>query len=1495
MPSDLQLQDFLSPGSAAYLRKKQLLSGSPPEPQPSPAKNVAPVQPPLDSGLKPGAPAPATPPTPAAPGNPPASSAPPSPAPPAAPPPTTAATSALAVKPQPPSAPPAAQTPASAPSATPPAQPAAPVAGAAPPAPAAQTPPPPASRGAAAEARQLADAEKHGAVIRNGRLIPHPDGQGLLHHAGFVTVPAPGSPGMAPAIPYRDDAKKGVTVPYRDDHGRHHPIPVNEITRVAGPDGGAEYHFVVGSRPVRVPEDSKSPIFQVDQTGKRHTTAADGTRRELGNDPRTMAQNGVAPRVAAADQSLQEKLAQGAALRQQLQQKQAQSAAVQQRLDAAHQAVTAADQTTGPHSQTQRIRAREEVIRAESALESHTQELQALQKQHDAHYSALAHEQRARHAEIGHYQRGAAASPHDAPWQKDSASLQGDPRVTNFRLIAAAEKQDPASAEAMRRALVPPPTQRLFAAAEKSFGSAQPAQGQSMTLHDMLMQAPGMTQGQGARQTSVDQAAAARATAQHSLGITDPENVRVTRGADGRYTLSRSGADGSGTHQPFATLDPGTHRITLAPGADGQLTQAALDVVKSAPAGTPVYFPGGQPPLSEAQVSDLIQKGITATTSATDRKAADAALTQAGLSPEGISQMVNEGRLSVQDGQLLNGKLNSGVSSYTQRDAADTDRKQDARDKDEAAAALKSQQMGFKAALDDLGSAKGLSQRYQQAQQTQQDVPGSQKDTQHFLTGYHAAFAVLSKHRDLMQTLSDTIERDMTGKAREGDEEALAGAREKLIDLPDDERRIVLAALHNEAQKRGALNGAAKGGKLDINPFASSFWQQTGEAGWRLLDSGFSGNSHASSLDALKSVPTTGRVTFAGDIRTAEDARRFVEAEMIHTHAVNASLAGDGPGILPREGREMTLTPEQTRLIEDAKSRVEREVRTAQEIKALGSAVDPVPNLFASTLGSSATMMGLMAVSRGAAAPIIFNLYKGTEYEELSLKYPDASHEARLQAATLSAALQTAGDYVGVKAFSGLNIGKLLANPQGLTAAVIGRGLGRAGLSYGVENAIEAGQDIATPAIIQALKLDFPGFDWEKEQKDFWKGRADVAVGMLPLTLLGLGAASVKDYANGRALLSDDASLGRLGLSENDRKAIMDAAQRGDTDTAQRLLQEGFKKRDPAIAAEFQGQMDAETEKLNSTAMPEGHRKAATPAKIDPNNPPPPTAEEIAQAQAEVKAGFDKTASAQAARQQMESIEYTESETVTKRSANKPRILREPGKPSVFYKPNSGLNPKKLRAGIDPSTMGHREVAASKLAEAIGSTIVPPTTLKAHGGDIGSGQVFQEGMMNGSEAEASEHKLLINQKTEAPANLPDKLAEEWQFMDDLLMHVDRHRDNYMLSFDGKHEVNDVALVDNGLSLPDNPGVVEKPFPGPREGQNISLANKMRLQHLIDNEAAIRESLRPHLGEGALDGLFARAKALLKRGKYGNFTLEEIKEHLPKDYNLHSPVFFNETH
>lgn len=512
-------------------------------------------------------------------------------------------------------------------------------------------------------------ARKAGAVIENGGLKPHPDGKGgWLYKAGFVNGKI-------------IDNGDGPAAAYQDDHGKRHLIPVQDIRRVQDANGKMNYHFMVDGRPVSTAEGDNQP-FQTGQDGRRYTQAADGTRRDLGYDRNAAAQAGVQPRVDAARKALDEKMAQGQDLARQVKEKQAQADAAQQRLAAAQQAVTAADQASGPDSQTQRIRAREERLRAEEAVKQHAQDLQALQKQHDEHYRALNNEMRARQADISLHQSAAAEGPQDEPWRKDARSMQGAARATDLQNIAAAEKKDPAAAAALRQGQVSQPTQRLFDATEKAFATQpgqSPAEGKSMTLHEMLMQAPAMTQGKGDRQTTVDQAAAARATAQGALGISDPENVRVTRGADGSYTLTRKAADGSGADVPFATLDPKTNRITLKAGADGRIGQHALDMAaRSTPGSTPVYLPGGQPPMSESEISDLIQKGTAATASAKDRKAADAALTQAGLSPEGIGQMVQQGRLSVQDGQLLNNKFNSGVSSYAQRDKAEAAQQHDA-------------------------------------------------------------------------------------------------------------------------------------------------------------------------------------------------------------------------------------------------------------------------------------------------------------------------------------------------------------------------------------------------------------------------------------------------------------------------------------------------------------------------------------------------------------------------------------------------------------------------------------------------------------------------------------------------------------------------------------------------------------------------------------------------------------------------------------------------
>jgi hypothetical protein len=103
------------------------------------------------------------------------------------------------------------------------------------------------------------------------------------------------------------------------------------------------------------------------------------------------------------------------------------------------------------------------------------------------------------------------------------------------------------------------------------------------------------------------------------------------------------------------------------------------------------------------------------------------------------------------------------------------------------------------------------------------------------------------------------------------------------------------------------------------------------------------------------------------------------------------------------------------------------------------------------------------------------------------------------------------------------------------------------------------------------------------------------------------------------------------------------------------------------------------------------------------------------------------------------------------------------------------------------------------------------------------------------------------------------------------------------------KIAEAALVDNGHSLPNNTGVIKKRHPGPLEGQPISLLNEARLHRMLDNEASLRKSLAEHLEPEAIDGLFARAKALLARGKYGNFTLEEINVHLPPGKQHTHPV------
>ncbi len=151
-----------------------------------------------------------------------------------------------------------------------------------------------------AAAAQLENARNAGAVIEGDKLTPHPDGKGgLLHHKGFALPTFRDSP----------DSAQDPHIPYRDDHGRQHKIYARYMRRVTDPSGKTSYQFMVGGSPVSVAEDSQAPVFRVDAAGMRFTTAADGTRRELGTDPNAAAQKNSDPHGVVTPDADKQKLA----------------------------------------------------------------------------------------------------------------------------------------------------------------------------------------------------------------------------------------------------------------------------------------------------------------------------------------------------------------------------------------------------------------------------------------------------------------------------------------------------------------------------------------------------------------------------------------------------------------------------------------------------------------------------------------------------------------------------------------------------------------------------------------------------------------------------------------------------------------------------------------------------------------------------------------------------------------------------------------------------------------------------------------------------------------------------------------------------------------------------------------------------------------------------------------------------------------------------------
>ena len=546
----------------------------------------------------------------------------------------------------------------------------------------------------------LARAKKAGVKINtdadgNEQMATHEDGQ-PVYEAGFV-----GTPSMQGG---KASAK------YRDARGSSYDVPFEAIRSEQDPSGQTFYNFDVSGpdgkkQTMRQPEGTK-PLFRVDKaTGQRIADFADpatGSTQTaiVGLDP--VAANAAAIQKRRDALQLRQNEISGAAEQLRLEQAAADTKfrPVAERFSAAEKAyedVTKAktryeervgadgkmavhqieDTSFGEQAMPlvdaptiakarawmdQKKRVTTEYEAAKAERDPAKTALQTMQERRDQ--LALEHLSEKRRAEKEIRLMGEAAKKnypvYEPEWQKRFLSILEDPRVQDNATIADLEDAGDPLAEDVKRVSRPASAAALNAALEAGIVSPDSplVAFRTTDTKGMMEDAPraklvdtvasGLTVGKPA---TVADSKAAKELAAKSLGM-QPDGVEVSgQKPEGHYELSRKG-------EVFATLDPRNNRLTLLDTPASLQDKGAEIIANASPDGVPVYMVSSQQPFRPGEVRDLIQEGITAVSTTKSDAEAKSALAAVGLDSAGIRQKVMDGKLSVQDGKLLNDKFN---------------------------------------------------------------------------------------------------------------------------------------------------------------------------------------------------------------------------------------------------------------------------------------------------------------------------------------------------------------------------------------------------------------------------------------------------------------------------------------------------------------------------------------------------------------------------------------------------------------------------------------------------------------------------------------------------------------------------------------------------------------------------------------------------------------------------------------------------------------------
>jgi predicted TIM-barrel fold metal-dependent hydrolase len=437
---------------------------------------------------------------------------------------------------------------------------------------------------------------------------------------------------------------------------------------------------------------------------------------------------------------------------------------------------------------------------------------------------------------------------------------------------------------------------------------------------------------------------------------------------------------------------------------------------------------------------------------------------------------------------------------------------------------------------------------------------------------YNTTAAKLKPHLPLVQEITRLLEAGMTGKpistATMPDQtmDPQVFAANKLMDLPPAERDLVIAAIMSKTGQVGEASD--KAGKYNINPLnIVDITSQTGESFARTLTDMYGTNEVAAIQRAREDFAKAASATTTLEaVTTPEEARAFIKEQVYNRAAQSISFADMGVAVkLPGEERKLSIA--ESALVSKELARAERSARVVAQMGEAARSADPVKNLYASTIGSSLATLPVAMIPGGVALSAAG--YANAEDKQLALDHPEMSSSDRATIAGVSGVVMGSLDKItaGYLTDKMPSLRNLIS--MGVSNAVMKRMGVRALELTVVENAVEWGQDITTATVQELasrMSNDIPDVDWDKELVEFWGSRADVAIGMIPLTLFGVGVATAKDINGARTMLSNNRMLEQAGVLEEDRRVIVELAAANKLEESQAALREAWTRRSREVA-----------------------------------------------------------------------------------------------------------------------------------------------------------------------------------------------------------------------------------------------------------------------------------------------------------------------------------------